>query len=207
MDVLQRLGIPRWQLRQPPEMTTSYFPAQEPELAPSVLAQSLLAEPEPIQSPPVATVATPVAAPKPPVSTSRMQLRGRVLNAATDARCWVVACAEHNAQDRLLDIHQESGRLLAAMLKTLPFSSSLAMIGVERGEPLAESPVLLLLGDHSAKTVLGPDVPAPYRGRVHLLGGMQVVCTYHPAELRQNPTLKPLAWQDLQLLAGLVATH
>lgn len=131
-------------------------------------------------------------------------LRGRLLRAGNQAPILVLALAEKNQRDALLHPDMAAGALLNAMLATLPAATSVALIGVERGEPLTVPATILVLGERSARALLGNDVAAPLRGRVHLFGQCRVVVSYHPDEVRQNGSLKRLAWDDLRLLAGLL---
>ncbi|NQD38386.1 hypothetical protein HPT27_15265 [Permianibacter sp. IMCC34836] len=135
---------------------------------------------------------------------SMPSLRGRLLRAGNQAPILVLALAEKNQRDALLHPDTGSGALLNAMLATLPAATAVAVIGVERGEPLAVPATILVLGERSARALLGNDIAAPLRGRVHLFGQSRVVVSYHPDEARQNAALKRLVWDDLRLLAGLV---
>lgn len=137
-----------------------------------------------------------------------LSMRGRLLNGKNTSDVFVVACSEGRNRDVLIDMHQESGKLLSAMLKSaLPASNvsmpSVLMLGADNNDNAHIGKLMLLLGERAAKTVLGPDVKPPYRGKVHLVSGVRAVCTYHPEELRQNATLKPMAWDDLRLFASL----
>jgi DNA polymerase len=59
---------------------------------------------------------------------------------------------------------------------------------------------LLLLGDSPCRALLGQSLAAS-RGRLHRVGGVPTVATFHPRFLIQRPADKLLAWQDLLLLA------
>jgi len=139
---------------------------------------------------------------------SALSMRGRLLNGKNTSDVFVVACSEGRNRDVLIDMHQESGKLLSAMLKSaLPAPNvampSVLMLGADNKDNAHIGKLMLLLGERAAKTVLGPDVKPPYRCKVHLVSGVRAVCTYHPEELRQNATLKPMAWDDLRLFASL----
>jgi len=55
-----------------------------------------------------------------------------------------------------------------------------------------------LLGAHAAITAV--------RGKPHVLDGIPVVPTFHPAYLLRNPSAKRLAWQDLKTVRRLLDT-
>ena len=139
-------------------------------------------------------------------STAAMSLRGRLLRPAANAPLLVLAMAEKSPRDTLLNVDSAAGTLLQAMLAELAVPNAIALLGVGGGEPIAVPDTVLVLGERSARLLLGNDVAMPLRGRVHLFGNARVVVTYHPDELRQNGSLKRLAWDDLRLVAGLLAT-
>ncbi len=57
------------------------------------------------------------------------------------------------------------------------------------------------LGAVGAKAVLQSGEPlGRLRGRVHQVGQIQVVCTYHPAYLLRTPSAKRATWEDMKLL-------
>lgn len=141
-----------------------------------------------------------------PAAVAVPGLRGRLLNAVANAPLLVLAMAEKSPRDTVLNPETASGALLKAMLAQLPVASSVALLGVERGEPVPVPATILVLGERSARLLLGNDVAAPLRGRVHLFGQARVVVSYHPDELRQNGSLKRLAWDDLRLLASLLTS-
>jgi len=60
---------------------------------------------------------------------------------------------------------------------------------------------LLLLGDAPARLLLGLPL-AQARGRVHRIGGVPCVATFHPRQLIERPADKALAWRDLLLMMG-----
>lgn len=60
--------------------------------------------------------------------------------------------------------------------------------------------VILALGRHAARTLLGIDGSmASLRGRVFEYRGVPLVATYHPAALLRNPKFKRPTWEDVQL--------
>ena len=62
--------------------------------------------------------------------------------------------------------------------------------------------ILLVTGQLAASLLFNrPLVLASMRGKIHQVGEHRIVVTYHPDELRKNPALKKMAWQDLRLLA------
>jgi DNA polymerase len=57
------------------------------------------------------------------------------------------------------------------------------------------------LGKFAAQTLLETDTPiSRLRGRLHRLGKMKVLPTFHPAYLLRNPEKKRDVWHDMQLL-------
>lgn len=60
---------------------------------------------------------------------------------------------------------------------------------------------LLLLGDEPAKLLLGQRLTQA-RGKVHRVGGISAVVTFHPRHLLGRSADKALAWRDLLLLMG-----
>lgn len=58
--------------------------------------------------------------------------------------------------------------------------------------------LLILMGRFAAQTLLGTDASiASLRGRVHKVGSIPAIVTYHPAYLLRTPLDKALAWEDL----------
>jgi uracil-DNA glycosylase family 4 len=56
------------------------------------------------------------------------------------------------------------------------------------------------MGRFAVQTLLKSSEPiGRLRGRVHMVQGVPVVVTYHPAYLLRNPADKALAWDDLCL--------
>jgi DNA polymerase len=57
------------------------------------------------------------------------------------------------------------------------------------------------LGAVAAQNLLGTSASiGSLRGRVHLHGGIKVICTYHPAYVLRNPPAKRQVWEDIQVL-------
>jgi len=67
--------------------------------------------------------------------------------------------------------------------------------------------VILCLGAVAAEAVLERAVPSisALRGEMIELGGISVVCTYHPSYLLRNQSAKPLVWDDVQIVLGLLS--
>ncbi len=219
---LRRIGITEWLPRRDDAVAVSAaeLPVALPTRPPRADADTRAAStpPAPVASGAAAAVkapalAKPVPAASPVVPESPTAavaavpgLRGRLLTAVDDAPLLVLAMAEKSPRDTILNPAAASGALLKAMLAELPVASCVALLGVERGEPLSVPGTILVLGERSARLLLGNDVAAPLRGRVHLFGQARVVVSYHPDELRQNGSLKRLAWDDLRLLASLLTS-
>lgn len=71
---------------------------------------------------------------------------------------------------------------------------------LERQVELMRPAVILTLGRHAARTLLGQEGSmASLRGRIFEFRGVPVVATYHPAALLRNPKLKRPTWEDVQL--------
>lgn len=65
--------------------------------------------------------------------------------------------------------------------------------------------VLLALGGTAAEGLLGVKKPlGQLRGQVHLLGGIPLVVTYHPAALLRNPNWKKPTWDDVRIARQLL---
>jgi DNA polymerase len=66
---------------------------------------------------------------------------------------------------------------------------------------LIQPKLILALGRIAAQNLLGTTDPlSKLRGRVHRLGEMQVMATYHPAALLRNQQWKREAWEDVKKL-------
>jgi DNA polymerase len=60
--------------------------------------------------------------------------------------------------------------------------------------------LIIALGGVAADVLLGrADAVARLRARVHRLGGIPLVVTYHPAAMLRKPEYKRPAWEDLKL--------
>ena len=71
----------------------------------------------------------------------------------------------------------------------------------ERQLELVKPKWICCLGAVASKNVLGTEVSiGKLRGKVHDLGGIPVVCTYHPAYLLRNPAAKGDCWNDMKFL-------
>jgi uracil-DNA glycosylase family 4 len=65
---------------------------------------------------------------------------------------------------------------------------------------------ILALGNVAARFLLSSTTSiSGLRGRVHEFAGIPLVPTYHPAYLLRNPLQKRRAWQDIQVLLGVLA--
>jgi DNA polymerase len=70
---------------------------------------------------------------------------------------------------------------------------------------LVSPAAVLCVGRIAAQRLLGTELPlARLRGRVHRLGEVPVVVTYHPAYLLRSPGEKRKAWDDLKIALGVL---
>jgi len=77
---------------------------------------------------------------------------------------------------------------------------------LERQIELIQPRIILAVGRIAAQQLLGTDAPVGrLRGRLHQLGDIPVVVTYHPAYLLRSPTQKRKAWADLCLATRVIA--
>ncbi len=77
---------------------------------------------------------------------------------------------------------------------------------LERQIELLKPKIILAVGRIAAQQLLHTDTPVGrLRGRVHHLGDIPLVVTYHPAYLLRSPTQKRKSWQDLCLAMDVVA--
>ena len=81
---------------------------------------------------------------------------------------------------------------------------------LERQIELVQPKIILAVGRVAAQQLLQSDVPVGrLRGKVHHLGDMPLVVTYHPAYLLRSPSQKRKSWDDLclamQVMAGAAA--
>jgi DNA polymerase len=65
---------------------------------------------------------------------------------------------------------------------------------------LIQPKIIVALGKVAAQRLLGSEATiASLRGQVHLMNGIPLIVTYHPAYLLRNLTDKSKAWEDLCL--------
>jgi DNA polymerase len=77
---------------------------------------------------------------------------------------------------------------------------------LERQIELVGPRIILAVGRIAAQQLLQTDAPVGrLRGKVHQLGGIPLVVTYHPAYLLRSPSQKRKAWDDLCMAAGVMA--
>lgn len=78
---------------------------------------------------------------------------------------------------------------------------------LQRQIELVRPEAILAVGNFAARLLTKSDPRATLgsmRGTVHHHAGVPLVVTYHPAALLRNPAWSRLAWDDLQLLRGLL---
>jgi len=72
---------------------------------------------------------------------------------------------------------------------------------LDRQLELVNPEFICCLGAVAAQNLLGTvQSIGKLRGSVHMLRGIKVVCTYHPAYLLRNPAAKKDTWDDMKLL-------
>jgi len=77
---------------------------------------------------------------------------------------------------------------------------------LERQIALVEPKMILAVGRIAAQQLLKTDTAvSKLRGKLHRVGEIPVVVTYHPAYLLRSPTQKRKAWQDLCLAMDVAA--
>ena len=77
---------------------------------------------------------------------------------------------------------------------------------LERQIELIQPKIILAVGRIAAQHLLDTDTPVGrLRGRLHHLGAVPLVVTYHPAYLLRSPSQKRKAWDDLRLAADVIA--
>ncbi len=77
---------------------------------------------------------------------------------------------------------------------------------LERQIELVQPKVILAVGRIAAQQLLQSDAPVGrLRGKVHQLGDMPLVVTYHPAYLLRSPSQKRKSWDDLCLAMEVMA--
>jgi uracil-DNA glycosylase family 4 len=84
--------------------------------------------------------------------------------------------------------------------------SSRCLPYLRRQIELVAPDAILCVGRIAAQRLLGTDQAlSRLRGRVHDVGGVPVVVTYHPAYLLRSPDEKRKAWEDLKIALGVMA--
>jgi uracil-DNA glycosylase family 4 len=77
---------------------------------------------------------------------------------------------------------------------------------LDRQIALVNPKIILAVGRVAAQTLLATDTPVgKLRGKLHHLGDIPLVVTYHPAYLLRSPTQKRKSWQDLCLAMDVIA--
>jgi uracil-DNA glycosylase family 4 len=77
---------------------------------------------------------------------------------------------------------------------------------LERQIELVQPKIILAVGRIAAQQLLQSDAPVGrLRGKVHQLGEIPLVVTYHPAYLLRSPSQKRKSWDDLCLAAQVMA--
>lgn len=77
---------------------------------------------------------------------------------------------------------------------------------LERQIELLQPKIILAVGRVAAQTLLATDTPVGrLRGKLHRLGDIPLVVTYHPAYLLRSPTQKRKSWQDLCMAMEVAA--
>jgi DNA polymerase len=77
---------------------------------------------------------------------------------------------------------------------------------LERQIELVRPRIILAVGRIAAQQLLQTDTPVGrLRGKVHRLGTIPLVVTYHPAYLLRSPSQKRKSWDDLCMAAGVMA--
>jgi len=79
---------------------------------------------------------------------------------------------------------------------------------LERQIELIRPKIILAVGRIAAQQLLDTDTPVGrLRGKLHHLGDVPLVVTYHPAYLLRSPSQKHKAWDDLCLAMNVIAGH
>jgi len=77
---------------------------------------------------------------------------------------------------------------------------------LDRQIALLQPKIILAVGRIAAQTLLATDTPVgKLRGRLHHLGEIPLVVTYHPAYLLRSPKQKAKSWQDLCMAMDVFA--
>lgn len=70
---------------------------------------------------------------------------------------------------------------------------------LEKELSFVQGKIIVAMGPWAAKITSRSDAPLNVvRGQVFSFAEKEVFCTYHPRDLLQSPSLKKLAWEDLQ---------
>ena len=89
-----------------------------------------------------------------------------------------------------------------------PDESAACRSYLERQIELINPRIVLAVGRIAAQQLLETDAPVGrMRGKVHRLGDIPLVVTYHPAYLLRSPTQKRKSWDDLCLAMTAFAEH
>jgi uracil-DNA glycosylase len=76
---------------------------------------------------------------------------------------------------------------------------------LERQLELVRPRGVCCLGAAASQSLLESTAPIQeLRGKVHDWHGLPVVCTYHPAYVRDNPKVKGAVWDDLKMLMAAI---
>jgi DNA polymerase len=77
---------------------------------------------------------------------------------------------------------------------------------LDRQIALLKPKIILAVGRIAAQTLLATDTPVgKLRGKLHHLGDIPLVVTYHPAYLLRSPRQKSKSWADLCLAMDVIA--
>jgi uracil-DNA glycosylase len=83
----------------------------------------------------------------------------------------------------------------------LPVEAANCREYLDRQLEIIQPRYICCLGAVAAQNLLQNDAPIGHlRGILHDLGGIKVLCTYHPAYLLRNPSAKKYVWDDIQIL-------
>jgi DNA polymerase len=123
------------------------------------------------------------------------------------ARLMVVGEAPGAEEDRQGEpFVGRAGMLLNSMLRAA--GSDRCLPYLRRQIELVGPAAILCVGRIAAQRLLGcEETLGRLRGRVHRLGQVPVVVTYHPAYLLRSPGEKRKSWVDLQLALRVLSGH
>jgi DNA polymerase len=83
----------------------------------------------------------------------------------------------------------------------LPVEAANCREFLERQLAIIQPQFICCLGAVAAQNLLQREESiGRLRGILHDLGGIKVLCTYHPAYLLRNPAAKKYVWDDIQIL-------